>query len=703
MYIKNLKIKNFRNFHKADINFNSEDNIIIGDNGSGKTNLFNAIRLVLDVNCKLEYFFCEKDFNYNMSSDIFGNWIIISVQLTDFSEEDSISRFDFQTNQEGDAYINFIFKPKDRILESLFEMYQELEGMSEIEVESKKQEMKTFIENLHIETDYEVIRTFNKMFDYFNEDLYKQVIGDFDNLVFNDNYRNTQYIGVVDRNINNALKQINITYIPPIRDVRENLASSNGMFAKLINESYDEISEDDKNEITGKVVDLNQKISSIAQFQDLKSDMYANMDIVGKNYFDSKFEIESNISNDKKEMVKSLSLKIQDHDNIVDIWRKSLGEANIIYFAMQLLESEKRQSTFRSKILDLLLIEEPEAHIHGHLQKALFKNLRENKSRQLLISTHSVNISEVSKISKMIILNDDYRETNIYNPSKELSEKEVRRIERYLDANRSMLLFSQNVILVEGDAENIIIPWLIYKNFGITLDEMGISLVSISSTFFKALLPLFAPDRIRKKCAVITDLDTDYTSDNSKQNAQSNGQTRKVELDNISSNNEFIDIYYAENTFEIQLLESDTNKPVLINMVNSDDNIIYSSQSKKQEIIRDLNIDLKKKETIMKIVEYNKKGWFALDFIEYCEENNLTPEIPPYILNALKWIVINEKNFKLTKWSLLSIMAKDSQPQELLHRVESCHNFEELRAILSDVTTINVLLNFWISEINNVN
>ena len=54
MYLKKLKIRNFRNFYKSEMDFNSEDNILIGDNGSGKTNLFCAIRLVLDSSYKLD-------------------------------------------------------------------------------------------------------------------------------------------------------------------------------------------------------------------------------------------------------------------------------------------------------------------------------------------------------------------------------------------------------------------------------------------------------------------------------------------------------------------------------------------------------------------------------------------------------------------------------------------------------------------------
>lgn len=43
MYVKNLKIKNFRNFNKININLDEKLNIFIGNNAQGKTNLLEAI------------------------------------------------------------------------------------------------------------------------------------------------------------------------------------------------------------------------------------------------------------------------------------------------------------------------------------------------------------------------------------------------------------------------------------------------------------------------------------------------------------------------------------------------------------------------------------------------------------------------------------------------------------------------------------
>ena len=53
-----------------------------------------------------------------------------------------------------------------------------------------------------------------------------------------------------------------------------------------------------------------------------------------------------------------------------------------------------------------------------------------------------------------------------FQPSVGLSTEEVNFVQRYLDAIRSNLLFAKSVILVEGDAEEILIPILIKKVLG---------------------------------------------------------------------------------------------------------------------------------------------------------------------------------------------------------------------------------------------
>ena len=45
MWIKNIKLKNFRNYNKEEINLEKNINIFYGENAQGKTNIIEAIFL----------------------------------------------------------------------------------------------------------------------------------------------------------------------------------------------------------------------------------------------------------------------------------------------------------------------------------------------------------------------------------------------------------------------------------------------------------------------------------------------------------------------------------------------------------------------------------------------------------------------------------------------------------------------------------
>ena len=66
MYISKLTIRNYRNFQNETFTFMRGINTLIGENGSGKTNVFNALRLVLDENLPRNVkYLKETDFNRN--------------------------------------------------------------------------------------------------------------------------------------------------------------------------------------------------------------------------------------------------------------------------------------------------------------------------------------------------------------------------------------------------------------------------------------------------------------------------------------------------------------------------------------------------------------------------------------------------------------------------------------------------------------
>ena len=123
-------------------------------------------------------------------------------------------------------------------------------------------------------------------------------------------------------------------------------------------------------------------------------------------------------------------------------------------------------------------------------------------------------------------------------------------------------------MLVEGDAEEILVPVLVKKVLGVSLDELGISLINIRSTGFKNVAVLFHENRIRKRCAIVTDLDAAFFDTNpdpldtpavtaakaKARGAQATGLARQADLQEFVAGNPWLSVHFAPRTFEVDFV-----------------------------------------------------------------------------------------------------------------------------------------------------
>ncbi|MGT3190003.1 ATP-dependent nuclease [Yersinia enterocolitica] len=330
-------------------------------------------------------------------------------------------------------------------------------------------------------------------------------------------------------------------------------------------------------------------------------------------------------------------------------------------------------------IANFLLIEEPEAHIHTHIQKSLFDNIS-YENTQIIYSTHSSHISEVSNISNMNIIGFVDGVCEVFQPAAGLIEQKVGFVQRYLDAIRSNLLFARSVVLVEGDAEEFLIPILLKKVLGLSLDEIGVTLVNIRSTGFENIAMLFDNERIKKRCSIITDLDkaffdttifpTDSDQDKKKKGkaigSQETGFARKVRLDVFCQNNPWISTFYAENTFEVDFIKS-SNSNYLEKIVGD----VYTQQAtintaKSELSSTDIGISGSRALTM---ANYQGKGWFALNLGKVID---FKVTIPEYIFDAIKFAHGDFNKaliFKILKHRYYSIIEHVAFGKETIERL----------------------------------
>ena len=158
-----------------------------------------------------------------------------------------------------------------------------------------------------------------------------------------------------------------------------------------------------------------------------------------------------------------------------------LGELNLLFIAAELiLLKEEGEGGIK-----LALIEELEAHLHPQAQLRLINYLQNEYNEngaQIIISTHSPILA--SKINlKNIILLKSGKGYDLAEGNTGLTKGDYLFLQRFLDATKSNLFFAKGVIMVEGDAENILLP-TIADILGYPLEKHGVSIVNVGSTAF---------------------------------------------------------------------------------------------------------------------------------------------------------------------------------------------------------------------------
>ena len=161
-----------------------------------------------------------------------------------------------------------------------------------------------------------------------------------------------------------------------------------------------------------------------------------------------------------------------------------LGSNNLLFMACELLLLGKEREG-----LPLLLIEEPEAHLHPQRQLRLMQFLEsaakppeESGQRpvQVILTTHSPNLS--SKIPlKNLVLMHRHRAYSLADGHTQLSTGDYRFLDRFLDVTKANLFFSRGLLIVEGDGESILLP-TIASLIGLDLTEHGVSVVNVGGT-----------------------------------------------------------------------------------------------------------------------------------------------------------------------------------------------------------------------------
>ena len=253
-------------------------------------------------------------------------------------------------------------------------------------------------------------------------------------------------------------------------------------------------------------------------------------------------------------------------------------------------------------------------------------------------------------------------------------------VERYLDAKRSVLLFSKGVILVEGDGEEILIPNMIRKALGVSLDELGIGLVNVGSVSFEYIASLFGEERINRSCAIITDEDVQIVEKSSafyKESAEIRGKSRKEKLTNLYGRNAWVESFYAPHTLEVDfsLVEDRVNAKYIFNVI--DMNYVAAATIAGHKANISTGTDAECANTVLTLARDMGKGWYATILSNYLD---CTVNIPQYILKAVAFasreIVNVDIIHKMVEYSLGNYEESEAV-LELLEEVKKAKSQDE--------------------------
>lgn len=154
--------------------------------------------------------------------------------------------------------------------------------------------------------------------------------------------------------------------------------------------------------------------------------------------------------------------------------------------------------------LHALLLEEPENHLSHTNMKRLVERLANTAGTQLFIATHSSHICARLDLRHALLLGTGQKAGRL----KDLAEPTANFFMKAPDNNVLEFALSRRVILVEGDAEFILMEHFYKQHAGNTPQADDVHIISIGGTSFKRYLEL--GKLLNIKVAAIRDNDGDY-------------------------------------------------------------------------------------------------------------------------------------------------------------------------------------------------
>ncbi len=583
MKISNIKIKNFRNLKSINIDLN-QHTVLVGANGSGKSNLLYALRLILDHSLPDKKRFLDAgDFWEGLDKPFYGEEIEIHIEIKEFDDNTKLlACLHDALIDKNTAKLSFVYRPRNKL-----------------------------------EKDKAI-----------SKDQYEFIVymGNDDNKNINNNIRYFIHLFVL-KALRDADKDFKLKYRSPLTPFLDRIYNTINL------EQLDTISKEINNS-SGKIKELDEIKILEKSINDRIVKMIGDASPITPSL--------GVTSSESGQMFNSLKLFLDNRLN-QDFERISLGYANIIYLLLHVLNIEEKQNNgdLASCILG---IEEPEAHLHPQMQRLIFKDIFSGHNSSI-VTTHSPNIVSVAQIKSIVLLKEKSNFSEAVSLfDVDLEKTEIEDIQRYIDVTKGEIYFAKGVIFVEGIAERYLIP-RIAELMGFELDKLGICVCSIESTNFSPYIKLVGKKGLNLPYVIITDGDLSKGSWNGYARInillQNLGIEKFNNLDIVTNKDEAKSyfrtksIFIGNETLEVDLIDCGCNEELNTTFLQINPTSHDSTKSKFKDIVDKSLTGKENLDWYLDRITFCGKGRFSQRLVS----NLLTKKSPEYIYEAITKII----------------------------------------------------------------